>query len=81
MNGHLFEGEGIILCLCVVNQEVSEVGDIVWRVLGSFFVVDKFSCKIAASIRMELITDKATDAKKEMRPNTSGMPFTFLYFS
>ena len=37
--------------------------------------------KLDDSVIMDLVEDMATDAKRKMRPNTFGMPFTFLYFS
>ena len=43
-NGFL-EGEGIIPCLYFGIQGVSEVGKIVWRGIGSFFIVDQLGCK------------------------------------
>ena len=45
MIGDIFEGEGILSYLYVGSQGVSEVGEIFWRVLGSFFMVDKLGCK------------------------------------
>ena len=36
--------------------------------------------KLAVSGRMNLVADMATDAKREMRPNTFGMTFFLLVF-
>ena len=38
------------------------------------------AAKLAVSGRMELVIDMATDAKREIMPNTFGMEFHFLYF-
>ena len=38
------------------------------------------AAKLAVSRRMDLVEDMATHAKRETRPNTLGMPFSFLYF-
>ena len=37
--------------------------------------------KLAFSGRMELVAEMATDMKREMRPKTLSIPFTFLYLS
>ena len=37
--GGLFDGEGIISCRYAGGQRVGEVGDIVWRGIGSLFMV------------------------------------------
>ena len=34
--------------------------------------------KLAVYERMELVADMSTNVKREMRPNTFGMPFYFL---
>ena len=36
--------------------------------------------KLAVFVRIDLVEDMATYAKREMSPNTFGMPFTFLFF-
>ena len=43
-----------------------------WRILAA---------KLAVSGRMDLVEKMTTDAEREMRPNTFGMPFSFLYCS
>ena len=43
--GVLFEGGVIINCLYVGGWGVSEVGEIVWIVPGSLFMVEQLGCK------------------------------------
>ena len=43
-----------------------------WRILAA---------KLAVSSSMDLLVDMTTDAKREIKKNTFGMPFTFLHFS
>ena len=45
MTGGFIECEVIITCLYDGSQGVSEVGKIVWRGLGSFFMVEQLVCK------------------------------------
>ena len=41
----------------------------------------RLSEKLAFSGRMYLVTDMAKDTKREIRPNTLGLPSLFLYLS
>ena len=45
LTGGFLEGEDIITCLYIGIQGVSEVEGILWRRLGSFFMVKELGCK------------------------------------
>ena len=75
------EGVGVIPCLYVGCQGVSEVGKVVWRGPGSLFMVEHIVWKIAVSGSMYLVADMDTDLKRVIRPNTLVLPPTFLSLS
>ena len=46
--------------------------------LSSWWII--LSEKLVVSVRMELVTDMSTDVKRQMRPNTFGVPFPLSSF-
>ena len=77
----LLEGKGIVSYLYVGGQGVSEFENILWRGLGYLFMVDQFSHKTRFGGSTNLVTDMATDTKREIRPNTIVFISIFLSLS
>ena len=44
-------------------------------------MVGSLAAKLTVSGRMDLVADMATGAKRQMRPDTLGVPFSFLSLS
>ena len=77
LTGGLFECEGIITFLCVVIQRSLKLGILYGEELDIYTWWRSLDAKLAVSIRMELVTDMATYAKREMM---FCMSFPLLYF-
>ena len=75
------EGVGVIPCLYVGCQGVSEVGKVVWRGPGYLFMVEHIVWKIAVYGSMELVVVMDKDAKREIIPKYLGLTHILLSIS
>ena len=81
LTGGFLEGEGVISFFYVDTMGVLQLGIFSGDDLALSSWWSRLYEKLAVSGRLGLVLDKATDAKRGMRPNTLGVSFPFLSLS